>query len=1021
MGTKRGRDKGGAFGLRTVAVIRVLATLIAVAAGSWAIPAEASALPVDCAVTATCVPSASITGVSPAVDEPTTDSLLTVSGRGLDNVTTLRVGDIVYSRYPCPPALPARSRTLAGARIAAAGCDPASPSDLTRLQFAVYDDGQVIETPDPVSASNEGAQVTLPEPGSTVSVTGVVDGQTMPSTASYSFPVGTLSLDGPLTWKGVVDSGEDAPLGGAEWSQGQGRSLSVPVPSAQNALTFTTTSPVLHVWTTFDNSGNNERPPGANDPNGVETPNETPWKVGTGGTYAAELFWCKPDVGAVPQGTATACKDWQGDPGQWTGIGFRVSRLQKIGSENDESTADLAFPITSVFSAQQLAGTFEIATSAYETDPSACAGDCTTGPSSLPSDGEPCVESYPDGVYGYPNSEYFGPDSGTLQRDACLTTKPFNIVIEPAALLQVSALPYSILYFPPGDASTSKQTFGNNFSTNYTLNNSSMQSNSYSTESSGSTGFSLSLSFEAGFSVGQTSGWSTTDTAGVGLSRGSSAQSSQAISFSGGVGLGPDQSQVPGNGLQCASATNCAPADYIKPSDQYQNEPFWKDVFELEVRPQFAVYDLGAGPDEYVARGADPDLAAYTVTQLDECASGVNLGNDSACTVAVSTQGLSGQGLGQQSNPGTVTITPADASNLLKLDPFFLGGQDAQISPSRGLPVSGGQPYGSVFSPVLGSLPYMSTTPVADNALSYSPALSNTLTTMSSASGSQSYSASITNVVSNMETEGASVDVGEDGTKGAESITLQSGDQRTTMQSANATFGNSTAVSGSEVTSDMATINDVDNTSPGGGGSAKAHNPLPEMPNVRVYLDRQFGGFLFQDAGAPGPPPAGLTKAQIGQQVLNLLAIKAEWSGSLSGVSPSSPLRGAIASAVGLGILSPEGNAFRPNAPLTQSQLASALAAVFHVPPAQTRRRFTDPAASAGAAVTEAELASALSAAFKVGSTSGRQLVIAGTPVFKSPRVVTRASAAAALDAAVERDCLTGCALPPLQAAGAAR
>jgi hypothetical protein len=287
--------------------------------------------------------------------------------------------------------------------------------------------------------------VTLPPDGSTVSVTVEAGGQTMPSSATYSFPLGRLELAGPLSWRGVQDDGEDPPPGGSEWAQGGERSIDVTVPGANSALVFTTTSPQLHVFAAFENSGNAESPPPADNPNGVESPAQKAWTVGTGSTYATELLWCKPVLGAVAQvNPGLTCTDWEGEPGEWTDVGFHTVHLTKAGGENTIVGADMAFSVGAALNAQQLAGTFELVTSEFETDPSTCGGSaCGAGPTSLPAHAQPCNETstHPSGSFTNPNAEYVGANPGLLDRAACFTSNPFNIVVEPAALVQLSAIP----------------------------------------------------------------------------------------------------------------------------------------------------------------------------------------------------------------------------------------------------------------------------------------------------------------------------------------------------------------------------------------------------------------------------------------------------------------------------------------------------------------------------------------------------------------------------------------------------
>ena len=537
------------------------------------------------------------------------------------------------------------------------------------------------------------------------------------------------------------------------------------------------------------------------------------------------------------------------------------------------------------------------------------------------------------------------------------------------------------------------------------------------------------------------------DTKGFALNKGTGSGSTAGLSVSLMRSQGPDADLIPGNGDQCASSTDCVPADYIKPVDQYVNEPFWNDLFVLEVHPQFAYYKLGAGQDEIVQRGADPDTADITVSQLDSCAHEADPGNVTGwCSIPVTTAGLTvtrGQLVQQavagrcpapsQSPESCLTLTPSDAANLLTLDPFYGRGQAAGIAPGRGLLIAGGN-YGEMFSASKGSpSPDMSLSPVMDNPLAFTPTVANTLTTMSSASQSQTESSSITNIVSNSESEGASVSISknlttdsgmpEEGGTGAAAkgegtpisasfgLTLNGGDQTSTTNSIITMFGDSTAVSSQIVSSATVKLDDIDNASTT-GICPKCHNPLPVTPFASVYLDRQFGTFMFQDAGAPGPPPTGLTASSVGLQTLRRITSAESNTSQLSDVPQSSPRRSAIAEAVALGLMTTSHDMFRPAAPLGQAALASGIAAVFHITAAQARAAFTKVHAAANNKVTVGELSTALAQAFGLKTTAGRKLVSAATGVVRTSAAVTRAQAAAAFDDAVENHCLAGCKLP---------
>jgi hypothetical protein len=988
-----------------------------------------------------CAPPASITSISPTVDEPTgvgNSGLVTISGSGLDGLSTLEIGSVSYQEYPCPLKLSPAPPRLPLAGVVAATCDPASPLDLHGQEFAVYDNGHTIMAPDPYSAVDyePNATSTRPVPGSTVGVTGVDNGQTVPSSASYSFPLGEMDLQGPLDWEGVADGTTNyPPFGGMEWTENDGNhSISVNPPDPANALTYTTTAAELHLFVTFGDSGETEHAPPASDPNGAIASTQKGWTVGNGGTYAAEVFWCRPIVGAT---TGSTCSDYQGDPGKWTPVGsVHTVTLRRVAGQS--VGADLQLPVGAAFNPTQLVGTFEIVMSEFETDSNDCGGPaCGAGPKALPSpsDNESCFNqstniATPSSI----NDVYTGANPGPLQRLQCATSPKFNVVVEPLAWLQLSAIPYTILYFPPGDQSKSAQTLTDNFGTNFTLNGSNKQSNSTAVMNSGSTKFSLDFSYLGfGLNAASTAGWSTTDEAGYTLNNGTSNQASAGFSLSIARTVGPDENLVPGNGDQCYSSTNCLPADYIMPTGQYFDEPFWNDLFLLEVHPQFAFYRFGSGQDEYVQRGADPDFAAITVAQLDGCARGADPANvDSWCSIPVATSFVDTSGsLGGQSIQGMcpapqnepeacLTLTPADAANLLSLDPFYAGGQNANLS-DFGNKILGSLPYGGVFSPDCGSSPSncskdTSPTPVTDNAQAVTATVKNTQGSLSTSTSSETDETTITNVVSNGESQGASIKINESPVSAGESLTFSGGDQTTTKDSISTTFGNSNAVSGQEVSTDTATLDDVDDTSPSGSCS-KCHNPLPEPTAATIYLDRHFGTFMFQDAGAPGPPPGNITLEQVGRVLLSTIGQEQQDDG----VPSSSPQRGPVDQVLGLRLMSAPGDKFGPGQALTQSQLASAFAALFHVSTTEAASLFTNTQADSSAGVTEAQLSTALAAAFGIGSASSEQLVKTGTTTFSPSVIVTRGEAAATMAAVVGDDCSAGCTLPKPKLARAPR
>lgn len=86
---------------------------------------------------------------------------------------------------------------------------------------------------------------TTPSPkysGSPVSVTGTdAAGDTVATSAAYTYPIGLLSMTGPLPYT-------PGQIGDQTWANGQGRSLSL-YPDKQ--LQFTTSAPLFHITTSF--------------------------------------------------------------------------------------------------------------------------------------------------------------------------------------------------------------------------------------------------------------------------------------------------------------------------------------------------------------------------------------------------------------------------------------------------------------------------------------------------------------------------------------------------------------------------------------------------------------------------------------------------------------------------------------------------------------------------------------------------------------------------------------------------
>lgn len=97
-----------------------------------------------------------------------------------------------------------------------------------------------------------------------------------------------------------------------------------------------------------------------------------------------------------------------------------------------------------------------------------------------------------------------------------------------------------------------------------------------------------------------------------------------------------------------------------------------------------------------------------------------------------------------------------------------------------------------------------------------------------------------------------------------------------------ATFNSSTVVTKTNATQDQVMLSDQDVTN--GCSLPHCHLPLPDRPTVNIYLDKMFGGFMFQDPGAPSLDKNAAATALMKDRVE--FAIAAVKSGSIQPATP---------------------------------------------------------------------------------------------------------------------------------------
>ena len=474
-------------------------------------------------------------------------------------------------------------------------------------------------------------------PGSTVGITAILNNKPLASNATFAYPSGELDVYGPLPSNTTID-GDNA------WFDGRiahGYSIEMDTPSS-GVIPFGRSDQVFHVTTSFHNDLDTI-PYSYNPP---------AYSVGNMGLFTGGLEEC--EVGNDL--TGTACSNWDGNQGVWKAVpGSTSTSMLSAGSPGGTVFGDMTFSTAGL----GLSNTNLIKTIRYTTVLGQ--GSTTLGPES------------PSGPYVTVNGNC---------RCAVNASAAFNVVVNPSALMQINAIPYTIIYEPPGDQS--KVTFSTmtTYGTQYSLTGTKEVDNSYQTEQLGQVAGSLAVAFGLGLGVNGSNSWDNTTKTTYGtvdsnISHGSSQQTAASTWTT-----TPDTTTIPGSGVTCAKSTDCSTVT-AAPANLYQLEPFWEDTFALLVHSQMAVWTLGSGqPDRWIMYAAVPAIVNITVSQLDACAKGLKPYGIDQCVQAFATQTVTGvNGTKFTGVNGSLVLTSTEAKSLLALDPFYTGGQDAQLDP----------------------------------------------------------------------------------------------------------------------------------------------------------------------------------------------------------------------------------------------------------------------------------------------------------------------------------------------------
>jgi hypothetical protein len=652
--------------------------------------------------------------------------------------------------------------------------------------FTVQKDGSITATP-PALPAGSSVPVTVTTAG------GVIVGG---RAELYSYPIAEMDMEGPYSFP-LAENSQDA----EDWWSNPNKDSHYLRESQPAALAYVTLGPTLYVSAYFSNTIYTES-------------TQAPYVMGNIGLFTAKLQVCSASSPSnvpagsdvVPHTPGNACTIWDNTPGYWYNVTSASATVHAPTGTETAAESTIALPTAPIFTGNspaslQLAQTLRIVYDYKESDD--------------------------DQLYANRISEArFDEKNG----------KPFTAIIEPTALYQMKAMPYTILYQPPGDQSTVSFIAQTTYGATYTLGTSTENDTNNTSEQNESTKFSETYTFglfTGGF--GDKSGWDQTTKQDFGATNGTTGVGTNTLTYGYGWNIPAAPALIPGSGAVCASTTNCS--SQIPAANAYANEPFWLDTIVLLVHPQYAYWQLSAQDQRYVMYGAVPVTADADVVVLDACARGLKWQGLNACEFDYTDDGLTTSNGGPVSYSGTVqtlVLTPSEAINLLALDPFYAQGQNAYILPTRGTQIGSANYGASIGVP----------------ARAYTSSLANTMSTQLTASTNLQYTSSVTTVVSDDPSitgggKGSNSDPGvgydtslayDDETKSSEETVLKT------------TFSNSTAVSSQRVTTASVVLNDVDNTST---TCKTCHNPLAHRPTADIYFDRVFGTFMFPDRGAP--------------------------------------------------------------------------------------------------------------------------------------------------------------------------
>lgn len=214
-----------------------------------------------------------------------------------------------------------------------------------------------------------------------------------------------------------------------------------------------------------------------------------------------------------------------------------------------------------------------------------------------------------------------------------------EVFVPPIYSATLDAVPYTIIYQPPGDYSS---TF---------LNQSVTKAVQYS----------VGQSMQVSNSQSDTQSTCWTINAMVYTNQCDSSTAAESNAFAAGWGTGDAESESVANGIEVGPDPSLSPGNY----GDYWHEPFWDDAFEFLVRPEYLVF-LYTWGDPVLRLIPEKTLTfsrEITVAELADCAT-----QDVSCNLLQSS--------------GGPQLTPQEARSALQLDPFYMSPLGQALDPS---------------------------------------------------------------------------------------------------------------------------------------------------------------------------------------------------------------------------------------------------------------------------------------------------------------------------------------------------